>query len=99
MWDIVVIPQVGGLHHRYQRHAAECYVRRSSTTITSVRLMNQSNLVASRNRIFLRTLRLAMESSVTSMLQGCLDQFLRERVSADEIFGNDRHILRCPKRA
>jgi hypothetical protein len=71
-------------------HATPLSVRRSSTTITSVRLMNQSNLVASRDRIFLRTLRLAMESSVTSMLQGCLDQFLRERVSADEIFGNDR---------
>jgi hypothetical protein len=40
--------------------------------------------------MFLRTLRLAMESTVTSMLQGCLDQFLGERVSADEIFGNHR---------
>jgi hypothetical protein len=44
--------------------------------------MNQSNLVTSRDRIFLCTPRFAIQHAVASLLHGYLDQFLQQRVSA-----------------
>ena len=49
---IVVIPQVAGLHHRYYTNVTPLSISRSSETIASVRLMNQSNFVASQARFF-----------------------------------------------
>ena len=62
--------------------------------------MNQSNLVTSRDRIFLCTPRFAIQHAVASLLHGYLDQFLQQRVvgmqtrfsrfSLDGVFDNHR---------
>jgi hypothetical protein len=47
------------------------------------RPMKQSNLVESRDRIFLRTPRFAIQNAVAPLPYDCLDQFLQHGVSAD----------------
>lgn len=53
-----------------------------SATIASVRRVNQSNLLAGRDWSSLCTPRFAIQNTVAALLQGSLDHFLQQRVSA-----------------
>ena len=48
--------------------------RGTSPRVVTVRPMKQSNLVASRDRIFLCTPRFAIQNAVAPLPHGCLDQ-------------------------